>query len=201
MKISKKLIVISTTFFTVICCFSAFSKPEKNTVIINNEAKIFIFSRTASDFSAKFSFLLLQGNFVVFRERQEIKTEDSILKELEKQRLLDEQKRVDNILGRSKESHTQTHSPTSLKPAWDDWFFGKKSFVSVGAGFVNYYQVDNINSTEQPALFFSFGAYGYKGFFNFLNCLVIILDTILIPSIEIMSFFVKWLISRRFLWL
>ena len=43
------------------------------------------------------------------------------------------------------------------------WFFGNKSFVSLGTGVVSYPGVDNINSTDTPAGFLSFGGYGYNG--------------------------------------
>ena len=163
MKISNKLVILLSAFFVAVFCFSGFSKPSKNTVIINNSAKSSAKQAISAPTLVPSSAMKLRD----FREKQEIKTEDSILKELEKQRLLDEQKRVDKILGQSKESQAPAYPSTSLKPSWDDWFFGKKSFVSVGAGVVNYYQVDNINSTEQPAFFLSFGAYGYKGFLIF----------------------------------
>ncbi|MDE0092072.1 MAG: hypothetical protein OXN83_02160 [Oligoflexia bacterium] len=167
MKMSKKMIIMLSVLFSAVFCSNAFSKPEKNTVIINNSAK----SSSSAGQQVISAPALVPSDAAKlrnFREKQEIKTEDSILKELEKQRLLDEQKRVDKILGQSKEASAPVSSaPVSLKSPWDDWFFGRKSFVSLGAGVVNYYEVTNINSTEQPAIFISFGAYGYKGFLIF----------------------------------
>ncbi|MCZ0933264.1 MAG: hypothetical protein OXJ52_08955 [Oligoflexia bacterium] len=166
MKISK--ITILATLFIAVCCFNGFSKPEKNTVIINNEAK----SSSSAGQQVISAPALVPSDAVKlrgFREKQEIKTEDFILKELEKQRLLDEQKRVDKMLGHSQPAQSPVHPATShsLKPAWDEWFFGKKSFVSFGAGFVTYYEVDNVNSNDQPAFFASFGGYGYEGYLIF----------------------------------
>ena len=147
-----------TLILTAISCFNVFSKPEKNTVIINNEAK----SSSANQVISAPA--LVPSNATKlrsYRERQEIKTEDTILQELEKQRLLDEQKRVDNLLGKNKPAPVSTHKPAKL--SLDNWFFGQKSFVSFGLGYVNYPEVHNINSTEYPAFFGSFGAYGYTG--------------------------------------
>ena len=163
MKISK--ITILSVLFTTVYCFNAVSKPEKNTVIINNEANSSAEQVISAPALVPSDAVKIRG----VREKQEIKTEDAILKELEKQRLLDEQKRVDKILGHSAPAPAAVH-PTaspSLKPAWDEWFFGKKSFVSFGAGFVTYYQVENVNSGDQPAFFASFGAYGYEGYLIF----------------------------------
>ena len=159
MKISKKTTGVLTALFTVAYCVSAFSEEKKNTVIINNEAKSSANQVISAPALVPSSAMKLRS----YREKQEIKTEDSILKELEKQRLLDEQKRVDNLLGKGQPASASVSPSTSVQPAWDDWFFGRKSFVSFGLGLVNYYQVENVNSTEQPAFFASFGAYGYKG--------------------------------------
>ena len=150
-------------FLTVISCFEAFSttKLEKNTVIINNEAKSSAGQVISAPALVPSEAVKLRG----YREKQEIKTEDSILRELEKQRLLDEQKRLDNMLNKSQavKSSAGVTPQSSLKSAWDDWFFGEKAFISFGLGAVQYYQVGNINSTEQPAFIGSFGAYGYSG--------------------------------------
>ena len=155
MKISKVIIVL-----TSVCCFNVFSKPEKNTVIINNEAKSSSANQVISAPALVPSNATKLRNY---REKEEIKTEDSILQELEKQRLLDEQKRVGNMLGKNQPAPVLTNPPVSSKLALEDWFFGQKSFLGFGLGFVNYYDVHNINSTEQPAVIGSFGAYGYKG--------------------------------------
>ena len=162
MKNIHKTIVFSQALFTMVCCFNAFSKPEKNTVIINNEAK----SSSSAGQQVISAPALVPSSAMKFRsvrEKQEIKTEDAILKELEKQRLLDEQKRVDKILGNSQPAPVSVSPSTSLKPAWDNWFFGKKAFVSFGAGALFFPDVNNVNSTRHPAFYGSFGAYGYKG--------------------------------------
>ena len=163
MKMLRKINIL----LVVLYCFSGFSKQEKNTVIINNEAK------SSSSAGQVISAPALVPSDAMklrsFREKQEIKTEDSILKELEKQRLLDEQKRVDKILGQGKPAQT-VNGPSSqagLNSSLDDLFFGQKSFVSFGAGVVHYPDVININSTKQPAIFAGFGAYGYEGFLIF----------------------------------
>lgn len=164
MKLSKKIIAI----LTVVFCLSVFAKTEKNTVIINNEAKAL--SSSSTNEQAVSAPALVPSDAVKlrnFRERQEIKTEDSILKELEKQRLLDEQKRVDKLFGKTAEPVANPSNTASLKPVLDNWFYGRKAFVSFGAGAVTYYQVGNINSYEYPALFTSFGAYSPKGFMIF----------------------------------
>ena len=163
MKILRKISML----LLVLYCFNGFSKQEKNTVIINNEAKSS--SSSGQVISAPALVPSDATKLRNFREKQEIKTEDSILKELEKQRLLDEQNRADKILGQGKSAQTvaSPSSQTGLKPSWDDWVFGQKSFVSFGAGVVNYHEVTNVNSTEQPAIFAGFGAYGYEGFVIF----------------------------------
>ena len=161
MKILKKISLL----LVVLYCFDSFSK-EKNTVIINNEAK----SSSSAEQVISAPALVPSEAMKLrnFREKQEIKTEDSILKELEKQRLLDEQKRVDKMLGNSKPAQKPAQpSQVHTNSSWNEWVFGRKSFVSFGAGVVHYHEVTNINSTEQPAIFGGFGAYGYEGFLIF----------------------------------
>ena len=48
-------------------------------------------------------------------------------------------------------------------PSSKQWLFGNKSFIALGMGTVNYPGVENINSTNDPAYFGSFGGYGYGG--------------------------------------
>ena len=136
---------------------TAFSK--ENTVIINNEASADSQSQAITAPALVPSDALKLRNV---REKQEIKTEDTLLRELEKQRLLDEQKRVDKLLGNTSQK-TPVASPTVQQSAPDTWFSGNQSFISFGAGFVTYPAVTNINSMKLPAVFGSFGAYGYKG--------------------------------------
>ena len=154
----KKILVgsllIFNWFFHIPTVFS-----EESTVIINNKAS------AASQSQAVTAPALVPSDALKLRdvrEKQEVKTEDSLLRELEKQRLLDEQKRVDKFLGNTSQQ-APVASPTVQQPAPDTWFFGNKSFISFGAGFVNYPGVTNINSMESPAFFGSFGGYGYKG--------------------------------------
>ncbi|MCY4321056.1 MAG: hypothetical protein OXC37_01420 [Bdellovibrionaceae bacterium] len=166
-----KLLTQIITIFSLLFCLSVFAKTEKNTVIINNEATSSTeSSNNQQTISAPALVPSEAKKLRSFRERQEIKTEDSILKELEKQRLLDEQKRVDKLLGKTKESVSTSSdypSKTSLRPVLQNWIFGRKAFISFGAGAVTYYQVGNINSYEYPALFTSFGAYSPEGFMIF----------------------------------
>lgn len=134
---------------------SAFS--EENTVIINNEA-------SATQQQAITAPALVPSGakkLRELRERQEISTEDAIMKKLEKQRLLDEEKRADKLLGNSVPESSVVKTVPSSKPVMS--FFGQKSFISLGAGFVGYPGVENINSFEYPAMFFSYGGYGYGG--------------------------------------
>ena len=138
---------------------AVFSQENKSTVIINNKASS---SSTAKSISAPALVPSEAKKLRDVREKQEISTESAILKELEKQRLLDEQKRVDKILGKSP-SHKENNPATVSKESklYQNEKFGDKPFVSFGAGVVAYPGVDNINSTELPAFFASFGAYGY----------------------------------------
>ena len=131
---------------------------KENTVIINNEAT------ATSPNQAITAPALVPSEAVKLRDvrkKQEIKTEDTLMKELEKRRLLDEQKRVDKIMGNASQEAPIAPSPIQL-PVEDEWVFGKKSFVSLGLGFVTFPFTD-VSSLESPAYFFSFGGYGYKG--------------------------------------
>ena len=100
------------------------------------------------------------------RQKQEIQTEDRLIKELEKQRLLEEQKRLDQLLGNTKDSPPQ---PKTAQAETKQWVFGSKSFVALGAGAVTYPGSTNINSInlDIPAVFLSFGGYDHKGFLIF----------------------------------
>ena len=130
---------------------------NKDVVIINNEASV---STGTQPVTAPALVPSAAKKLRDAREQQEVKTEDTILKELEKQRLLDEQKRLDTLFGNTSQAPVQQIA----EPAHKNWLlFGSKSFIAAGAGFAIYPGVDNINSTNSPALFGSFGGYGYEG--------------------------------------
>ena len=103
------------------------------------------------------------------RKKQEIQTEDRLIKELERQRLLEEQKRLDQLLGNAKDPpSTQPKTETAVVEP-KQWVFGSKSFVALGAGAVTYPGSTNISSInlDIPAVFLAFGGYGHKGFLIF----------------------------------
>ena len=137
---------------------------NKNVLVINNEASAE--TQTETQTQAVTAPALVPSSAKKLRdarEKQEIKTEDTIIKELEKQRLLDEQKRVDELF-RNKPQDIPVNTKKTTEPVLhSQWFFGNKSFVSLGVGGVVYPNVENINSFEFPAGFLSFGGYGYKG--------------------------------------
>ena len=99
------------------------------------------------------------------RQKQEVNTEDSVLKELERQRILDERKRFHSIFNKEEEksSHSENEERASAPPVSSRSLFAEKSFLTLGTGLMNYYNVPNINSTEAPTFLGSFGAYGYGG--------------------------------------
>lgn len=159
----KKTFISLLAVFYIVSAFSDDNQNDnQNTVIIKNEAS------SATQQQAVTAPVLVPSpakKLRDVREQQEIKTEDIILKELEKQRLLDEQKRVDKLLGRSAEKEDPSSNDkviSSPQPA-KGWVFGNKSFISFGPGVVSYPGTKNVNSTETPAGFFSFGGYGYNG--------------------------------------
>lgn len=141
--------------------YTAFSFSQevqnKDVVIINNEAAV---NTQTQPVTAPALVPSAAKKLRDAREKQEVKTEDTIIKELEKQRLLDEQKRIGNLFGNTQ---APVQPPRSQLPS-SQWLpFVNKSFVSVGAGLVNYPGAENINSTNFLALFGSFGGYGYEG--------------------------------------
>ena len=140
---------------------SAFSQKNKNTVIINNKASATSQSQTVT------APAIIPSEAKKLREarkNQEIQTEDTIIKELEKQRLLDEQKRIDALMGKTKSSQEVSSSaPVAQQMMIDERLFNSKAFLSFGLGVVSYPGVKDINSTEYPAYFFSFGGYGPEG--------------------------------------
>ena len=139
---------------------SFFSLAEDSSkIIINNEAQSE--STNQNVITAPELIPSQSDQMRTLRQKQEINTEDSILKELEKQRILDERKRFHSIFNKKEETVTVPSTPpvNSTQPYW----FGEKPFLSVGAGLMNYYNSLNVNSTEAPTFLGSFGTYGYKG--------------------------------------
>jgi len=151
----KKLL---TGFFlaTVFFIQNSFAQEPSN-IIINNEAT----STNQNVITAPALIPSQSDQMRTLRQKQEVETEDSILKELERQRILDERKRFHKIFNKNEEPQEKppAYSSTPAQPYW----FGEKSFLSLGAGLTNYHNVTNINSTEIPSFLGSFGGYGYKG--------------------------------------
>ena len=146
--------ILFQMFFYTAFVFSQ-EVQSKDVVIINNEASV---KAQTQPVTAPALLPSAAKKLREAREKQEIKTEDTIIKELEKQRLLDEQKRIGSLF-----SNTAQEAPP-VQPPSSQWMpFVNKSFISAGAGFVTYPGADNINSTNFPSLFLSFGAYGYEG--------------------------------------
>ena len=144
-----------------VCAPLVFAAEDKNVVVIKNETSLTTQTQaiTAPALAPSPAKQLRDA-----REKQEIETEDKILKELEKQRLLDEQKRADELFGSQKNTPSITPANNSQAPVQNQkWLFGNRSFFSLGPGVVSFPGVRNINSTEIPGVFFSFGGYGYKG--------------------------------------
>ena len=151
--------------FFLIISISSLAKEysEGNSIIINNEAQSS--SSNQNVITAPALIPSDSDKLRTLRQKQEIETEDSILKELEKQRILDERKRFHSIFNKETSSGAAAPAPSApalQPPVKQNFFFEEKSFFAVGAGLVNYYNVININSTEAPAFLFSFGGYGYK---------------------------------------
>ena len=104
------------------------------------------------------------------REEAELETESTIIQKLEKDRLKDEQKRLQKMFNQGgqtdekiSESVQKDYSASRPKSySSKNWL--NKGFISVGIGTVNYVGVENVNSTESPAYLFSFGGYGYGHF-------------------------------------
>ena len=104
------------------------------------------------------------------REDAEISTESYILEKLETERLKDEQKRVDKIMGNTQPEKTVVLKEENVpaEKSQPQWYFGERAFISLGGGIVNYYGPNNIHSTEKPALFVSLGGYTqYNLIFDF----------------------------------
>ena len=152
-----QFLLFSLFFFST----SVFTDENKNVVVIKNEASS---SSQTQAITAPALTTSPAKQLRDAREKQEIETEDKILKELEKQRLVDEQKRLDKLFGNQKSaSSPQPTDSSQVLTQNQKWLFGNRSFFSLGAGVVSFPGVKNINSTEIPAGVFSFGGYGYKG--------------------------------------
>ena len=101
------------------------------------------------------------------REDAEVGTEDAIIQKLETERLKDEQKRFNKLfLNDKKSSHS---SPVivetgAAQPSFYNNRWLNRAFISFGLGSVQYPGVENINSSDSPAYFFSFGGYGGGNF-------------------------------------
>lgn len=100
------------------------------------------------------------------REDAELETESVIMQRLEKERLRDEQKRLQKMFNKEEgttskkyeSSASQEANPVAKPYIYNNWL--NKAYISFGVGTVNYLGVENISSTESPAYFFSFGGYG-----------------------------------------
>ena len=160
------------TFFVSFFCFSVLAQKDtsKNTVIINNEVQ------DTSNNELKITAPALvpspAGKLRTLRENQEVQTEDSLLKELEKQRLLDEQKRLDSLMGQGPsllESSSVQPASVPITPAGLSLPY---SYMSFGIGAFFYYNVENVNTLSHPAGFLSFGTYqkpfiiDFSGFYS-----------------------------------
>ena len=100
------------------------------------------------------------------REDAEVSTESYILEKLEAERLKDEQKRADSIIGKDSEGPATKETPSAapVSPQVSpQWYFGEKAFVSLGMGVVKYLGGDNVESNE-PAFFVSLGGYAAHRF-------------------------------------
>lgn len=142
-------------FFHIPCTFAQ-EAQNKDVLIINNEASVKTQAVTAPALVPSDAKQLREE-----RKRQEITTEDAIVKRLEKERLLDEQKRLDRLFGGPKETTTNAQPPKKPVLPKRDWFFRNKAFFSAGVGFVTYPRAGNVNSMDFPAFFASFGSYSY----------------------------------------
>ena len=166
----KNTIILLGLFYmplTFSLAFSQSAKDKNNVVIIKNQA---VSESQADPTNQSISAPALvpgaAGKLRKAREQQEINTEDAIIKELEKQRLIDEQKRLDKILGSPAVGGGVSPPPTTTTSPpveSEKWFFGNKAFLSIGVGYVVYPKAVNVNSMNLPAFFASFGGYGYKG--------------------------------------
>ena len=121
---------------------------NKDVLIINNEASVNTQAVTAPALVPSDAKTLREE-----RKKQEITTEDAIVKRLERERLLDEQKRLDRLFGGSQPPTSPQQAKTPSLTPKKDWAFKNKAFISAGAGFVTYPRAGNVNSMEFPAFF------------------------------------------------
>ena len=155
-----KLFVFFTMAFFLILP-SVFAETAEGDVVIINSNKNQSQSVTAPALTPSKANELRRA-----REDAEVATESHILEKLEAERLKDEQKRVDQLLGgKGQETVVRKPSPSLVEtPSKPQWYFGERAFVSLGGGYVNYYGGGNIESTDRPAVFFSLGGYAKKYF-------------------------------------
>ena len=148
------------SLFISFFCFSALAQEDnsKNTVIINNEVQES--SKNEVQITAPALVPSSAGKLRTLREKQEVQTEDALLKELEKKRLLDEQKRLDSLMGQGSGPEAPAESSVTAQPApvASSPMF-PYSYGSLGVGYFLYPNVENVNTQSIPAGFLSFGAY------------------------------------------
>lgn len=158
----KKCILSIIFIFTTLPVFTA--EPVKDIIIINSNKNE---SQTVTAPALKPS---KASELRDARKDAEVSTESHILEKLESERLKDEQKRISQIMGNSQPDTVVVQKQSALPAREPEWYFGERAFISFGAGVVNYLGGDNINSTEQPALFISLGGYTHERFiFDFIG--------------------------------
>ena len=148
------------SLFISFFCFSALAQEDKskNTVIINNEVQES--SKNEVQITAPALVPSSAGKLRTLREKQEVQTEDALLKELEKKRLLDEQKRLDSLMGQGSGPEAPAESSvtaqvSSVRPSQNFPY----SYGSLGVGYFLYINTGNIKAPPLPPVFLSFGAY------------------------------------------
>ena len=168
--INKKIMFLTKSFLVVYFLFFSFlmeavAEPAK--ITINNEAQSASQIQEQNVITAPALVPSNSDKIRNLRERQEVDTEDNLIQELEKQRLLDERKRFHSLFNKQEVSSHPVAASVPVAKTNRMSFFGERSFLSVGAGLMNYYNVPNINSTEMPTFLASFGAYSLNGQFIF----------------------------------
>ncbi|MBC6415112.1 MAG: hypothetical protein GDA46_01805 [Bdellovibrionales bacterium] len=154
-------------FFSIVS-FSSFSEKDiKGNIIINNEANSLSNNNNSENIIKAPALVPSSSNQLrELRKSQEIETEDSILLELEKQRISDEKARFNKLFSKEAPSSKANllHSESSESNSFlkRNPFFGEKSFISLGAGVIFHPYVKNVNSTEFPTLIVSLGNYTYN---------------------------------------
>ena len=161
--INKKIRFVTKSFLAFYFLFFSFlieAVAESAKITINNEAQSS--NQNQNLITAPALVPSHSDKIRDLRQKQELDTEDNLIKELEKQRLLDERKRFHSLFNKQEASSDPVAS-APVTQAKRMSFFGERSFLSVGAGLMNYYNVPNINSTEMPTFLASFGAYALNG--------------------------------------